>query len=114
MNGLSYKLYKQCERVVAILTNLLNKLWKAGYVPEEWCRANGVYIPKEEQSSTLGQFRPISLLNVEGKIYFGVLAKRLTRFLLDNGFIITSVHKAGVPGFPGCLYDLERDPGCKE
>ena len=38
------------------------------------CHAEGVYIPKEESSSTLGQFRPISLLNVEGKIVFGILA----------------------------------------
>jgi len=54
--SLASKLYKKCERVVTILTSWLNKLWKVGYVPEEWCKANGVYIPKEEQSSTLGQF----------------------------------------------------------
>ena len=27
----------------------------------------------------------------------------MTNFLMDNGFIDTSVHKAGIPGFPGCL-----------
>jgi len=40
---------------------------------------------------------------VEGKIFFAVIAARLTRYLLDNGYIDTSVQKGGVPGIPGCL-----------
>ena len=62
-----------------------------------------MWIPKEQNSVGIGSFRPISLLNVEGKIFFGVFAKRLTTFLLANGYIDTSVQKAGIPGFPGCL-----------
>jgi len=54
----------------------------------------------------LAQFRPISLWNIEGKIYFSALAKRLTRLLLDNGFINTSVQNAGVLGLPGCWKHL--------
>ena len=43
------------------------------------------------------------MLNIEGKIYFGVIAHRLTQFLMANKYIDTSIQKAGVPGFPGCL-----------
>lgn len=103
MNGISYKLYKKCPGIVEVLTKVLNQIWRSGRIPDEWCCANGVYIPKEDKAENLGQFRPISLLNVEGKIFFSVLAKRLTDYLMNNGFIDPSVQKAGIPGFPGCL-----------
>ena len=45
----------------------------------------------------------MSLLNVKGKIFFGVLAHRMTIFLMSNHYINTSVQKAGILGFPGCL-----------
>lgn len=49
------------------------------------------------------QFHTISLLNVEAKIFLGILAKRLTTFMLDNGYMDTLVQKGGVPGVSGCL-----------
>ena len=38
-----------------------------------------------------------------GKIFFAILAKRLTSFLTGNSYIVTSVQKGGVPGFSGCV-----------
>ena len=43
------------------------------------------------------------LLNVEGKIFFSVMASRLTKYLTENGYINTSVQKGGIPGVSGCL-----------
>ena len=65
--------------------------------------ADGVYIPKEQNSKDINQFRPISLLNVEGKIFFVVMASRLTKYLLTNVYIDTSVQKGGIPGIAGYL-----------
>ena len=45
----------------------------------------------------------ISLLNVEGKVFFAVLARRMTTFLTVNQYNDTSVQKGGVPWFSGCL-----------
>ncbi|KAJ8016900.1 hypothetical protein DPEC_G00012150 [Dallia pectoralis] len=39
----------------------------------------------------------------EGKIFFSVVAPRLTAYLENNHFIDTMVQKAGIPGFSGCL-----------
>ena len=102
-NGISYKLYKNCPGVLAELTKLLQRAWTEKIVPKEWCEADGIYIPKEKDSVGIGNFRPISLLNVEGKIFFGVIAQRMTAYLTANKMIDTSVQKAGIPGFPGCL-----------
>lgn len=40
---------------------------------------------------------------MESKIFFNVIAKRLSNFLLSNRYIDTSVQKGGIPGVPGCL-----------
>jgi len=40
----------------------------------------------------------ISLLNVEGKIFFSVVVQRLASYLERNSLIDTTVHRAGIPG----------------
>ena len=70
---------------------------------EQWRFAEGVWIPKKEGSKLLDQFRLISLLNTESKIFFSLLSRRLSDFFLGNGYIDTSVQKGGVAGMPGCL-----------
>ena len=102
-NGIPYLLYKKCPKVLAWLHQMLRSAWRNEKVSTQWMMAEGVYIPKEQNSSTINQFRPISLLNVEGKIFFSVMAARLTRYLMENNYLDISVQKGGIPGVPGCL-----------
>ena len=102
-NGVPFIVYKRCPETTKALVRVLRAAWRKRSVCQEWRRAEGIYIPKEQDSKTISQFRPISLLNVEGKIFFAVMAKRLTAYLTRNGFIDTSVQKGGMPGMPGCL-----------
>ena len=60
--------------------------------------AERVYIPKEQNSDNTNEFQPISLPNVEGGIFFLVMASRLTKYLTENGFINTTAQKGGIPG----------------
>ncbi|KAG1932793.1 hypothetical protein F2P79_020826 [Pimephales promelas] len=102
-NGVPYKLYKNCPKVLELLWHLMRTAWKKQIIPSEWQRAVAVFIPKETNSKDISQFRNIALLNVEGKIFFSVLARRMTNYLLKNGYVDTNCQKAGVPGFPGCV-----------
>lgn len=102
-SGVPYKVYKQCPRLLKRLWMILKVIWRRGKVATQWRHAEGVWIPKEENSSNIEQFRIISLLSVESKIFFRILSNRLTEFLLRNAYIDTSVQKGGVPGVPGCL-----------
>jgi len=72
-------------------------------VPSCWQKAEGCFVPKEKDSQGIEQFRTISLLSVEGKIFFSILARRISTYMPANGYIDTSVQKGGVPGFSGCL-----------
>lgn len=78
-------------------------IWRRGRVADQWRCAEGVWIPKEEDSKNINQFRMISLLSVEGKLFFSIVSRRLTKFLLKNNCIDPSVQKGGIPGAPGCL-----------
>ncbi|XP_058852591.1 uncharacterized protein LOC131699527 [Acipenser ruthenus] len=102
-NGVPYRVYKSASGVLRILWKLMKVAWEKQVVPRAWRRAGGVFIPKEKDSTSISQFRPISLLNVEGKIFFSIIAQRLSAYILKNCFIDTSIQKAGIPGFPGCL-----------
>ena len=48
LNGVSFKLYKNCPTVLEQLVCLLQRAWREGYVAQEWCLADGIWIPKEE------------------------------------------------------------------
>lgn len=98
-----YKVYKNCPLLLKRLWKIPKVIWRRGKVAQQWQFAEGVWIPKEEDSKNINQFRIISLLNVEGKIFFSVAARRLTDFLSNNGYIDTSVQKGGIAGVPGCL-----------
>lgn len=102
-SGVPYKLYKRCPRLLHRLWKILRVIWRRGKVAQQWRFAEGVWIPKEENAKNIEQFRTISLLSVEGKIFFAILSRRLTEFLLKNEYIDTSVQKGGIPKVPGCL-----------
>ncbi|XP_052281306.1 uncharacterized protein LOC127878820 [Dreissena polymorpha] len=102
-NKIPYKVYKMCPLLLRRLWNLLKVIWRKGIIPDEWLHAEGIFTPKEKNSKNISQFRTISLLKVEGKIFFAILARRLTTYLTTNGYIDTTVQKGGVPGFSVCV-----------
>ena len=110
-NGMPFFLFKKCPKVLNWLHANLKQVWKIFYISNQWMIADGVYILKEKNSKGIGHCHPISILNVEGKIFFAVLASRLTRHLLINKYIDTSVVKGGVPGIAVCLENWKYDQG---
>ena len=102
-NGIPYKLYKYCPKIVTILWRLIKEFWKRHRISNTDRTAEGCFIPKEDESKHIQQFRTISLLNVEGKILLSILSNRITKFWLENEYIDISVQKGGIPGVSGCL-----------
>ena len=54
-------------------------VWKKGTILRMRRRAGGIFSLKEKNTVTIGQIQPISLLNVEGKIFFSLVARRTVR-----------------------------------
>lgn len=57
---------------------------------KEWRLTERVWIPKQENSTDIEQFRTISLPSVKGKIFFSTSSRQLTGFLLKNKYIYLS------------------------
>ena len=91
---------KRCPNVLGWLHKIAGSNRK---ISEQWVTAKTVYILKEQNSTEINQFRPISLLNVEGKIFLSVTASRLKKYLTENGYINTLVEKGDIPRVSGCL-----------
>ena len=102
-NGIPYMVYKRCPKVARQLWLYLSGLWKKNAISESWSKAEGILIPKIDGAAEVGKFRTISLLNVEGKIYFAMRADRLLKFVQDNKYIDPSIQKGGLPEISGCL-----------
>ena len=102
-NGVPYRVYKRCPEVAKLLYQYLRSMWAKNVISDSWKEAEGVFIPKVDNAESVDKFRTISLLNVEGKLFFSMKSERIIDFVLANGYIDTSIQKGGVPGISGCL-----------
>ena len=102
-NGVPYLVYKKCPGLARLLYGYLKGLWRKNCISRTWREADGVFIPKEDGAKEVKEFRTISLLNVEGKLFFAMKAERLLKYSLANQYIDTSVQKGGVPDISGCM-----------
>jgi uncharacterized protein YbaP (TraB family) len=72
------ELFKQLsDENLEILRDTLNFWWEKEEIPEEILQARIVLIFKKGDSSNLGNYRPISLLNSIYKIVAAIIQKRL-------------------------------------
>ena len=79
LNGIPYKVYKKCPKISKFLFKIFQTCFKRCEIPIQWRSAQEIYIPKVSSPSKnkLSDFRPIALLNVEGKLFFSLVSKRL-------------------------------------
>lgn len=109
---------EKCHQRKLFFNNPFQTFWKKKQKTWIWTLAEGCFVPKELNSSTLDQFWEISLLDVKGKIFWSIIANRLTSYLLTNEYVDTGVQKRVVPGYSGCLEhtsvadDGTRFPAC--
>lgn len=103
INGISYVPYKQCPAILRTLHKICVKIWQSGDIPREWGIGCVALLAKSDKLTDPAEFRPISLTNTNGKIYFSCISERLDSFMAKNGFLQRSTQKAFAPGIPGCL-----------
>ena len=81
------------EEAINTLTKLLNLSLFMGYFPQEFKQANIKMIPKPNKpSSNPNIYRPISLLEVPGKIYDKIINKRLRGHLKLHNMLLEAQH----------------------
>jgi hypothetical protein len=87
-DGVSVRLLKEtADSTKKNLCDLINASFKAGKVPCSWKRANVSPVYKKGPRSTVGNYRPISLLSILSKVQERVVFKRLYTFLASNNLL---------------------------
>uniref|UniRef100_A0A670K332 Reverse transcriptase domain-containing protein n=1 Tax=Podarcis muralis TaxID=64176 RepID=A0A670K332_PODMU len=96
-DGFTSSYYKEMKDILMTpLVDVMNNILKEREIPSTWKEAFITIIPKQDADPTqVKNYRPISLLNTDYKIFAGILAKRLKKIL------IKIIHKDQAGFLPG-------------
>uniref|UniRef100_A0A803SS30 Reverse transcriptase domain-containing protein n=1 Tax=Anolis carolinensis TaxID=28377 RepID=A0A803SS30_ANOCA len=85
-DGLTSIYYKTFHDILCSpLQKVMNRILEGGNVPQTWENANIVLIPKKNTDNVkVANYRPISLTNVDYKIFSSILADRLKNVLFER------------------------------
>lgn len=88
INGISQWLLKQCFiHIVEPLIFIINESFQEGIFPELCKQAKVIPVYKKGSSNFMGNYRPISLLPILGKIFEKLYCRRLVSFLDQNNIM---------------------------
>lgn len=77
-----YKSMKPC--LASLLLNTFNWILQKGEIPPSWREAIITVIPKENKDKQeCGNYRPVSILNLDYKLFAYILARRLDKLMPD-------------------------------
>src|SRR3989442_13847049 len=65
------------EKDIQIMTRLINKIYKSGYIPEDFRESIFVSIPKESKAQGCGDFRTIALISHASKVLLHLIKRRI-------------------------------------
>ena len=105
LNMIPYTVYKNCTTIRRFLFLIINTCYNTKYVPLQWRAAREVYIPKtaEPDPNNFKDFRALALGNVEGKIFFSLVSRRIFKHVVTkNGNVDKSIQKGCMEATPGC------------
>ena len=87
INEIPYKVYKKYHKLNNYLLKTFKFSFKKCEIPLQ-CKVPGKFIPKVRipLNSIISDFSPIALLNVEEKLFFGLVSRRLETQLIKQPF----------------------------
>ena len=97
-NGLNNRILKELATEISVpLCNLFNLSLQEGIVPDSYKEGNVCSILKKDDPSQPSNYRPVTLLNSEDKVFERLVFKYLYNHLIDNN-ILTSLQSGFMPG----------------
>ena len=109
INAITYLVYKKCPAARCRLIKIMKRVWKEKVIPKSWQCGFIILIPKATTAdlSDPSEFRPIALLNVEGRLFFTLMEWRLSDYLVSNGYLDIAIQKGFLREVGGCVEHSE-------
>ena len=97
-DGISVRMIQMCgDTIISPLAIIYKNCLSKGVFPSLWKGANVVPVHKKDKKNILGNYRPISLLPIFGKMFERVIFKSLYSYLISNK-IITNKQSGFIKG----------------
>ena len=109
MNATPCLVYKKCPKILKFLLQIMKRAWRDRVIPVSWQRGCIILIPKSSTKdlSDPSEFRPIALLNAEGRLFFTLMEWRLSDYMVSNGYLVSTVQKGFMRDVAGCVEHSE-------
>ena len=96
----------------SFLAELFSRIVKDSHQsPEPWCEGKIILVSKGGDPKLPSSFRPIALTSATGKVFHKILARRLERYCLANGFINPNIQKGFLRGVSGATEHISTVNG---
>ncbi|KFP01742.1 RNA-directed DNA polymerase from mobile element jockey, partial [Calypte anna] len=87
-DGMHPRVLRELAEVIARpLSIIFSKSWVTGEVPEDWRIANVTPVYKKGKKEDPGNYRPVSLTSIPGKVMEQLVLVAISRHIKDMGVI---------------------------
>ncbi|KFO97224.1 RNA-directed DNA polymerase from mobile element jockey, partial [Calypte anna] len=87
-DGMHPRVLRELAEVIARpLSIIFSKSWVTGEVPEDWRIANVTPVYKKGKKEDPGNYRPVSLTSIPGKVMEQLVLVTISRHIKDMGVI---------------------------
>ena len=80
------------EMIAEPLSIIFERSWRTGEVPEDWRIANVTLVFKKSRKEYLGNYRPVSLTSVPGKVLEQLVLDAISKQLEEKKVMRSSQH----------------------
>lgn len=80
------------DEITPVLQEIFNLSLKTGYIPTDWKNANITPIFKKGDKTNAGNYRPISLTSIIGKLMESILCNQIRKYIELNNVISNTQH----------------------